>query len=42
VETKSPIELFGEFYEAQNGQEMTKEQRSFVCDLIEKIWGEEV
>ena len=41
VETKSPIELFGEFYEAQNGQEMTKEQHSFVCDLIEKIWGEE-
>ena len=41
VETKSPIELFGEFYETQNGQEMTKEQHSFVCDLIEKIWGEE-
>ena len=41
VETKSPMQLFGEFYEAQNGQEMSAEQQSFMCDLIEKIWGDE-
>ncbi len=41
VETKSPMQLFGEFYEAQNGQEMSAEQQSFISDLIEKIWGDE-
>ncbi|MCR5291904.1 MAG: exonuclease SbcCD subunit D [Eubacterium sp.] len=38
VENKSPLELFGEFYEKQNNQEMTEEQREFVQDLIESIW----
>ena len=38
VEKKSPIELFGEFYEMQNNQEMTDEQREFVQNLIESIW----
>ncbi len=38
VETKSPFELFCEFYEMQNNQPMSEEQSSFVSDLIEKIW----
>ena len=38
VETKSPGELFAEFYEAQNGQPMTEEQSAFLGGLVEKIW----
>lgn len=42
IERKSPLELFGEFYEKQNNQPMTKEEVDFVAALIEKIWeGEE-
>ena len=39
VDHKSPVELFEEFYEIQNNQPMDDEQRRFVTDLIEKIWG---
>ena len=42
VETKKPIELFSDFYELQNNQPMTDEQRAFVESLIEQIWEEEV
>ena len=38
VEKKSPIELFSEFYEKQNNQEMSEEQRDFVQECIESIW----
>ncbi len=38
VEDKAPIDLFGEFYEQQNNQPMTDEQREFVMDCIESIW----
>ena len=38
VEKKSPIELFGEFYEAQNNQPMSDEQQAYVIDMIDKIW----
>lgn len=38
VENKSPLQLFGEFYEKQNGVEMTKVQEKFVGELIESIW----
>ncbi|MCR5105592.1 MAG: exonuclease SbcCD subunit D [Eubacterium sp.] len=38
VEKKSPIELFSEFYEKQNNQEMSEEQRDFVQKCIESIW----
>ncbi|MHC1723594.1 MAG: exonuclease SbcCD subunit D [Aminipila sp.] len=38
VERKSPLELFEEFYEKQNNQTMSKEQRKFTLELIEKIW----
>ena len=38
VEQKSPLELFSEFYELQNNQPMSDEQRNFAADLMEKIW----
>lgn len=42
VETRSPIDLFAEFYELQNGLPMSAEQTEIVASLIEKIWeGEE-
>jgi exonuclease SbcD len=41
VETKSPLELFSEFYAQQNGTEMTGEQTEFMAKQIEKIWEEE-
>lgn len=42
VETRSPIALFAEFYELQNGLPMSTEQTELVASLIEKIWeGEE-
>lgn len=42
VETKSPLELFSDFYENQNNQPMNEEQTEYIQNLIEKIWeGEE-
>ena len=38
VESRSPLELFAEFYEKQNGQPMSGEQAAFAGALIEKIW----
>ena len=38
VESKSPLELFGEFYEKQNNSAMSDNQREFMAQLIEKIW----
>ena len=37
VETRSPIDLFAEFYELQNGLPMSAEQTELVESLIEKI-----
>lgn len=37
VEHKSPIELFKEFYVAQNNQEISEEQLAFVTKLMEEI-----
>ena len=37
-ETKSPLELFEEFYERQNNQPMTEEQIRFSRALMETIW----
>lgn len=39
IEKKTPIELFEEFYEKQNNTSMSSEQRAFVIDCIESIWG---
>lgn len=38
VEKKAPIELFSEFFEKQNNQEMSDEQREFVQSCIDSIW----
>ena len=38
LEQQSPLELFARFYEQQNNQPMTEEQRSFCSALIESIW----
>lgn len=40
VERKTPFQLFEEFYELQNNQEMSEEQRTFVTELMESIWEE--
>lgn len=37
-ESKSPLELFEEFYELQNNAPMTKEQISFAKSLMDEIW----
>ncbi len=41
VETKTRIELFSDFYELQNNQPMSDEQKAFVEDLIEQVWEDE-
>ena len=41
VAVKSPLELFAEFYEQQNGAEMSDEQAKHMEVLIEKIWEEQ-
>ncbi len=38
VERKAPIELFSEFYEKQNNQPLSVEQRAFLAVMIEKTW----
>ena len=38
VEQKRPMELFEELYRLQNNQEMSREQRKFAEEMIEKIW----
>ena len=38
VEHRSPLDLFGEFYQMQNNQEMNSQQCELMSQLIEKIW----
>ena len=38
VESKSPLELFSDFYELQNNQPMNPEQFEYMKSLIEKTW----
>ena len=38
VDRKSSLELFSEFYEKQNNQEMHEEQQRLIEGLIESIW----
>ena len=40
VEEKSALAHFEEFYEEQNGQEMSEEQKAFMEGLIQNIWGD--
>ena len=42
IEEKSPIELFGEFYLLQNGQDMSQEQFEFANRLINDIWEDNI
>ena len=38
AESISPLELFGEFYEKQNGRELSEIQTDYLADIIEQIW----
>ena len=38
AERKSPLELFEELYEKQNGQKLSDEQRAFLTGLVEEVW----
>ena len=42
VQRKSPLQLFSELYEIQNGQPMSDTQQSYLQDLIASIWEEHV
>ncbi len=42
IEEKTPLELFSQFYEAQNGTPLSTEQTAFMTDLIERVWEDEV
>ncbi|MGN0241601.1 MAG: exonuclease SbcCD subunit D [Candidatus Weimeria sp.] len=39
VDSKTPAELFEEFYEKVNNQHMNDDQKNLATSLIEKIWG---
>ena len=39
--SKTPLEHFAAFYEAQNGQPLSDEQVAFCQSLIEDIWKED-
>lgn len=38
IETKSPLTLVSEFYELQNNQSISSEQKTLISTLIEEIW----
>ena len=38
VESKSPLELFSDFYQLQNNQAMSPEQFDYMRELMEKTW----
>ncbi len=38
VESKSPMELFSDFYALQNNRNMDEEQKEFIQQLIQNIW----
>lgn len=42
VKTKKPMELFADFYQEQNGQEMSREQTAYLRQLMEAIWEEDL
>ncbi|MDO4482043.1 MAG: exonuclease SbcCD subunit D [Bacillota bacterium] len=39
TENRTPLELFGEFFELQNNSPMSDEQREYMEKLIEEVWG---
>ncbi len=42
VDRKSPLVLFDEFYEQQNGRPMSDEQQDFAREIMESIWEEKI
>lgn len=42
IESKSPLELFSDFYELQNNQPMSEEQTDFMRNLIEQVWEDSI
>lgn len=40
VEDKSPLDLFGELYEKQNGEELSVEQTEYLSSIIDEMWGD--
>ena len=42
VDRKSPLVLFEEFYEDQNGRSMSDEQQDFAREIMESIWEEKI
>lgn len=40
LEALSPLELFAQFYERQNGGELSEDQRICLSGLIEEVWEE--
>ena len=42
VKAKKPMELFADFYQEQNGQEMSREQTAYLQQLMEAIWEEDL
>ena len=41
TEQKTPLELFGDLFEMQNGKPMTTRQKQYVGRIIEEVWEEE-
>ena len=41
IESKSPLQLFSEFYELQNNSPMNQDQTCYMKELIEKTWEED-
>ena len=42
LEHKSPLTLFEDFYEQQNGRPMSDEQKAFAKEIMENIWEEKL
>lgn len=42
AETKSPLDLFEDFYYQQNNQQMSEQQQEYISQLVEKIWEDRV
>ena len=42
LEHKSPLTLFEDFYEQQNGRPMSDEQKDFAKEIMENIWEEKL
>lgn len=38
IPKKTPVEIMDDFYEAQNGQKMSQEQRDYVINIAQQIW----